>query len=200
MCEVGKRRWQEEETHPVTTSETTANGDRALINSSHTHIHVHNEGKFVYRRHIAQPYISTVSHSDDFCIYKPPPGLLAKGKTFFFEDKHSEKICYCWWHDWNQLQTTWEYFRHQILWDSITSGATDECICSANNKGRCHSGMKTKISQRVLRTIWQLIKKRRAVNRLHGHWSFCCSADGLWWGGERWLSLSELPSSTQQEC
>lgn len=86
-----------------------------------------------------------------------------------------------------------------ILWDSITSGSTDECKWSANNKGRRHSGLKTKISQRVLRTIWQLIKKRRAVNRLHGHWSFCCSADGLWWGRERWLSLSGLPSSTQQE-
>lgn len=99
MCEAGKRRWQEEETHPVTTSETTANGDRALINSSHPHIHVHNEGKFVYRRHTAQPYISTFSHSDDFSIYKPSPGLLANGKTFFFEDKHSEKIRFCWWHN-----------------------------------------------------------------------------------------------------
>lgn len=90
MCEVGKRRWQEKGTHPVTTSKTTANGDRVLINSSH--IHVHNEGKFVYRHHIARAYISTVSHSDDFSIYKPSPGLLANGKMFCLKDKHSEKI------------------------------------------------------------------------------------------------------------
>lgn len=54
MCEVEKRRWQEEGTHPVTTSETTANGDGALINSSRTHFHIHNEGKFVHRRHTAR--------------------------------------------------------------------------------------------------------------------------------------------------
>lgn len=85
-----------------------------------------------------------------------------------------------------------------ILWGYVTSRSADECTWSANNTGRCRSSMK--ISQRVVRTIWQLIKKRRAVNRPHGHWWFCCSADGLWWEGERWLSLSGLPSSAQQEC
>ena len=93
MCEVGKRRWQEEGTHPVTTSDTTANSDRALINSSTYTM----RGKFVYRHHIAQPYISTVSHSDDFSIYKLSLGLLANGKMFFLEDKRSKKICFCWW-------------------------------------------------------------------------------------------------------
>ena len=99
MCEVEKRRWQEEGTHPVTTSETTANGDGALINSSRTHFHVHNEGKFVHRRHTARAYISAVSHCDDFSIYTPSPGRLANGKMVFLEDKHSEKICFCWWHN-----------------------------------------------------------------------------------------------------
>lgn len=92
MCEVGERGWQEQGTHPLTNSETTANGDRALINSSHTCTHVHKEVKFVYRRHTAQPYISTVSHSDDFSIYKPSPGLLANGKMFFLEDKRWEDL------------------------------------------------------------------------------------------------------------
>lgn len=99
MCEVVKRRWQEEGTHPVTTSKTTANGDRALINFSHTHIHVHNEEKFVYRHHTAEPYISTVTHSDDFSICKLSPSTLAKGKMFFLEDKQSENMCFCWWHN-----------------------------------------------------------------------------------------------------
>lgn len=53
---------------------------------------------------------------------------------------------------------------------------------------------------RVLNTIWQLINKKRTVNGLDGHWSFCCSTDGLWRRADRWLSLPGLPSSIQQEC
>lgn len=161
MCEVGKRRWQEEGTHPVITSETTANSDRALINSSHTHIHIQNEGTVVYRRYTAQPYISTVSHSDDFSIYKPSPGLLANGKIFFLEDKHSEKICFCWWHNWNQPQATWEYFWQKILWDPITSGSSDECIWSAATKGAARVAWKQRSLREFCAQYDSLSKKKK---------------------------------------
>lgn len=72
---------------PVTTRETTANPDRVLIN-----IHVHNEATFVYRCHAAQPYISTVSHSGDFSIYRLSPGLLVNEKMFSLHDKQCDKI------------------------------------------------------------------------------------------------------------
>lgn len=39
MCEAGRRRWQEEGSHPVTTSKTTANGDRQGINQRLTYTH-----------------------------------------------------------------------------------------------------------------------------------------------------------------
>lgn len=83
MCEVGKRRWQEEGTHPVTTSETTANSDRALINSSRTHFHIHNEGS-LYTEAIEHRRIYPLSVTlMTFSIYKPLSGLLANGKKRF---------------------------------------------------------------------------------------------------------------------
>lgn len=71
----------------VTTSESTANPDRVLIN-----IHVHNEAMFVYRCHAAQPYISAVSHSADFSISELSPGLLANEKMFSLHAEQREKI------------------------------------------------------------------------------------------------------------
>lgn len=39
MCEARRRRWREEGSHPVTTSKTTANGDRQGINQRLTYTH-----------------------------------------------------------------------------------------------------------------------------------------------------------------
>lgn len=49
---------------PVATSKTTANHDRALIS--------------LYTDTIQQTYIYTVSHSDDFSIYKLSPGQMER--------------------------------------------------------------------------------------------------------------------------
>lgn len=200
MCEAGRRRWQEEGSHPVTTSKTTANGDRQGINQRLTYTHPCTQWGEVCVQTVYSVALYTHCQSLWWLFYLQAVAWSAgKWKNVFLgRQTQREDLFFCWWQDWNQPPTTWEYFRHRILWDSVTSSSSDECIWSANNKRCCHSSMK--ISQRVVRTIWQLIKKRRAVNRLYGHWSFCCSADGLRWGGERWVSLSGLPSSTQQEC